>query len=609
MLTMEKELKKGHQRGKKMRYMPGLDGLRAIAVIGIIIYHLNKKWLTGGFLGVDTFFVISGYLITSLLLKEYEETGIINLKNFWIRRIKRLLPAVLALLIIVGLATLIFEPDNIVRVKHDIVTAIFYVSNWWFIAKDVNYFEQFSFMPLKHLWSLAIEEQFYLFFPAILILLLLTIKKYRNVALLFWIISLVSLLLMVIISQPHMNHSRVYFGTDTRLQTLLLGVLLAFMWPPFKLKAQPPKTLRATIDTAGIVGLIFLFVLFFTVKDESDWIYNGGFYLISTMTLLIIASVVHPATLVSKVLGNPVLVYIGKRSYSLYLWHFAVISFIHSHYIDGQIPFYVYLFDIILTIALAELSYRYVETPFRKQGFKAFAINKRFKPQFIRTIATIVLALPFVLVLAGAFDKLGKDNITDKAQTFNTSENDKYLIHMLPIDDIKLTDDGKTEEGKEDEVYSNIKPLLIGDSVMVDIGEQFKSRVPKANIDGKVGRNLYQALPLADSNYKHYNQPSDQVVLELGTNGDFTEDQLDNLIDKFGKAQVYLVNTRVPRSYEGHVNELMADAAKKHKNVKLVDWYKRSEGHTEYFAPDGIHLGNSGVEALTDEILKNMKKK
>ena len=207
-----------------------------------------------------------------------------------------------------------------------------------------------------------------------------------------------------------------------------------------------------------------------------------------------------------------------------------MISFIHSHYIDGQIPIYVYLLDIILTIALAELSYRYVETPFRKQGFKAFAINKRFKPQFIRTIITIVLALPLILILAGAFDKLGKDNINDKAQTFNTSENDKYLIRMLPIDDIKLTADGRTEEGKEDEVYSNIKPLLIGDSVMVDIGEQFKSRVPKANIDGKVGRNLYQALPLVDSNYKHYNQPSDQVVLELGTNGDFTEDQLDNLI-------------------------------------------------------------------------------
>ncbi len=606
---MEKELKKGHQRGKKMRYMPGLDGLRAIAVLGIIIYHLNKKWLTGGFLGVDTFFVISGFLITSLLLKEYEETGIINLKSFWIRRIKRLLPAVLALLIVVGFATLVLEPDNIVRVKHDIIAAIFYVSNWWYIAKDVNYFEQFSFMPLKHLWSLAIEEQFYLFFPAILILLLMTMKKYKNVALVFWIISLISLLLMVVISQPHMNHSRVYFGTDTRLQTLLLGVLLAFMWPPFKLKANPPRALKATIDTAGIVGLLFLVVLFFTVKDESDWIYNGGFYLISAMSLLIIASVVHPATLVSKALGNPLFVYIGKRSYSLYLWHFPIISFIHSHYIDGQIPVYVYFLDIILTVMFAELSYRYVETPFRKQGLKAFAIKKRFKPQFIRTVVTIILALPLILILAGAFDKLGKDKISDKAQSFNTNENDKYLIHMLPIDDITLTNDGKTKEGKnEDEVYSDIKPLLIGDSVMVDIGEQFKSRVPKANIDGKVGRNLYQALPLVDSNYKNYSKSSDQVVLELGTNGDFSKEQLDDLIDKFGKAQVYLVNTRVPRSYEGHVNQLMANAAKSHKNVKLVDWYKRSEGHTEYFAPDGIHLENSGVEALTDEILKNMKK-
>ena len=185
---MEKEYKRTKTRGKRLRYMPGLDGLRAIAVIGIIIYHLNKQWLTGGFLGVDTFFVISGYLITSLLLKEYEETGIINLKNFWLRRLKRLVPAVLVLLLVVGIATLLFKSEDIVRVKHDIIAAIFYVSNWWYIAKDVNYFEQFSFMPLKHLWSLAIEEQFYLFFPVVLITLLLTIKKYRNITLIFWII-------------------------------------------------------------------------------------------------------------------------------------------------------------------------------------------------------------------------------------------------------------------------------------------------------------------------------------------------------------------------------------------------------------------------------------
>ena len=311
---MEKEYKRTKTRGKRLRYMPGLDGLRAIAVIGIIIYHLNKQWLTGGFLGVDTFFVISGYLITSLLLKEYEETGIINLKNFWLRRLKRLVPAVLVLLLVVGIATLLFKSEDIVRVKHDIIAAIFYVSNWWYIAKDVNYFEQFSFMPLKHLWSLAIEEQFYLFFPVVLITLLLTIKKYRNITLIFWIISLLSLMLMIVISQPHLNHSRVYFGTDTRLQTLLLGVILAFLWPPFKLKAEPPKVLQRAIDGVGLFGLAFLILLFFTVQDESDWIYDGGFYIISAMTLLIIASVVHPSTLVSKLLGNPLFVYIGKRS-------------------------------------------------------------------------------------------------------------------------------------------------------------------------------------------------------------------------------------------------------------------------------------------------------
>ncbi|MDU7023755.1 MAG: acyltransferase family protein, partial [Staphylococcus epidermidis] len=323
----------------------------------------------------------------------------------------------------------------------------------------------------------------------------------------------------------------------------------------------------------------------FTVSDESDWIYNGGFYLISTMTLLIIASVVHPTTILAKLLGNPVFVYIGKRSYSLYLWHFPIMSFVHSYFIDGQMPMYVYILDIILTVLFAELSFKYVETPLRKQGFKAFAIKKTYKPQFIRTIVTLVILLPTIFILIGVFDKFGKDTISNKAQTFNTDEADQYLIHMIPIDNISLTSDGKTKANtKDNDVYTQIKPLLIGDSVMVDIGEQFKTKVPKAKIDGKVGRQLY-------------------------TNGDFTKEQLDQLIGKFGKAQVYLVNTRVPRSYENHVNTLMAEAAKDKKNVTLIDWYSRSKGHTEYFAPDGIHLENDGVEALTDEILKSIKKK
>ncbi|WP_214307753.1 acyltransferase family protein, partial [Staphylococcus pseudoxylosus] len=603
---MNNNLNKHKQLKYSTRYMPGLDGLRAIAVIGIIIYHLNKQWLTGGFLGVDTFFVISGYLITSLLLFEYESTGIINLKQFWLRRIKRLIPAMLVLVMVVTVATLIFKPAEIVNIKQDAFAAIFYVSNWWYIATDVNYFEQFAFMPLKHLWSLAIEEQFYIIFPIVFILLLLIIKKYRNVTLILWIISLVSLLTMIIIGQAQTGHSRVYFGTDTRLQTMLLGVIFAFVWPPFKLKKNPNHILRTIIDSIGVVGIALLLMLFFIVNDDSNWIYNGGFYLISGLTLFVIMSAVHPSGYFAKILGNPLFIYIGKRSYSLYLWHFPVISFIHSYYVDGQLPVYVYVVDIILTIILSEMSYRYIETPFRKRGMQVFSISRVNKQAVIRLIVLILFLISTIFVFAGSFDKLGKNDINDKATSYNTDNIDKYLVRPIPVDDVNFLGDSDFKKDKDNEVYADLKPLLIGDSVMVDIGETFKMQVPHANIDGQVGRNLYEAIPLVDQKYQNYNQKSDQVILELGTNGDFSEEQLNELIKKFGEAQVYLVNTRVPRSYESHVNELMADAAKKHDNVTLIDWHKRSEGHSEYFAPDGIHLENAGIKAMTDEILKHI---
>ncbi|MGW7975451.1 acetyltransferase [Staphylococcus xylosus] len=606
---MNNNLNKHKQLKYNTRYMPGLDGLRAIAVIGIIIYHLNKQWLTGGFLGVDTFFVISGYLITSLLLFEYESTGIINLKQFWLRRIKRLIPAMLVLVMVITVASLIFKPAEIVNIKQDAFAAIFYVSNWWYIATDVNYFEHFAFMPLKHLWSLAIEEQFYIIFPIVFILLLLTIKKYRNVTLVLWIISLVSLLTMIIIGQAQTGHSRVYFGTDTRLQTMLLGVIFAFVWPPFKLKKNPNYILRTIIDSIGIIGIALLLMLFFKVNENSDWIYNGGFYLISGLTLFVIISAVHPSGYFAKILGNPLFIYIGKRSYSLYLWHFPVISFIHSYYVDGQLPAYVYVIDIILTIVLAEMSYRYIETPFRKQGIRAFSISRGNKQAVIRSIVLILFLLPAIFVFVGSFDKLGKNDINHKATSYNTNEIDKYLVRPIPVDNVNFLGGSDSKKDKDNEVYADLKPLLIGDSVMVDIGETFKMKVPNANIDGQVGRNLYEATPLVDQKYQNYNQKSDQVILELGTNGDFSEEQLNELIKKFGEAQVYLVNTRVPRNYESHVNELMSDAAKKHDNVTLIDWYKRSEGHSEYFAPDGIHLENTGIKAMIDEILKHITPK
>ncbi|ENY5532427.1 acyltransferase family protein [Staphylococcus pseudintermedius] len=599
-----------NQRDRKPinpRYMPGLDGVRAVAVIAIIIYHLNPQWLSGGFLGVDTFFVISGYLITSLLLTEYHYTGKIELMSFWLRRVKRLIPAVLFLVMGVIVLSLIFMPTEIQKVRADSIAAIFYVSNWWYIMQNVDYFEQFAVQPLKHLWSLAIEEQFYLVFPIVLLSLLSFIRRLKSIRIIFLILLVISMIAMMVLYVPNENVARVYFGTDTRIQTLLMGVLLALVWPPFQLKAKVNRQMRTMIDTAGVVGLAILFICFKFVSETNSILYYGGFFLISTVTLLVIASSVHPSGYFAKFLGNKVFTFIGSRSYSLYLWHYPIIVLIHHQFVQGQIPPLVYVVEILLMVLMAEFSYKFIEQPFRKEGFNIFAFNhlKNWRSQkVLRTWLVIILLIPTLLVMVGSFNRFAQKNST-RVTEVNTEEIDKLITQPLPLPQLEI--DGFVVKGNKQK-YASWKPLLIGDSVMVDIGDDFRSFVPKADINGKVGRQLVEATSLAKRQYQSYRDKNDIVVLELGTNGDFTEEQLNSLLEQFGEADIYLVNTRVPRSYESHVNQVLAKAAKKRANVTLVDWYSRSENHTEYFAPDGIHLQPPGVRALTNSIIQAIEK-
>ncbi|EGQ0331529.1 TPA: acyltransferase family protein [Staphylococcus pseudintermedius] len=599
-----------NQRDRKPinpRYMPGLDGVRAVAVIAIIIYHLNPQWLSGGFLGVDTFFVISGYLITSLLLTEYHNTGKIKLMSFWLRRVKRLIPAVLFLVMGVIVLSLIFMPTEIQKVRADSIAAIFYVSNWWYIMQNVDYFEQFAVQPLKHLWSLAIEEQFYLVFPIVLLSLLSFIRRLKSIRIIFLILLVISMIAMMVLYVPNENVARVYFGTDTRIQTLLMGVLLALVWPPFQLKAKVNRQMRTMIDTAGVVGLAILFICFKFVSETNSILYYGGFFLISTVTLLVIASSVHPSGYFAKFLGNKVFTFIGSRSYSLYLWHYPIIVLIHHQFVQGQIPPLVYVVEILLMVLMAEFSYKFIEQPFRKEGFNIFAFNhlKNWRSQkVLRTWLVIILLIPTLLVMVGSFNRFAQKNST-RVTEVNTEEIDKLITQPLPLPQLEI--DGFVVKGNKQK-YASWKPLLIGDSVMVDIGDDFRSFVPKADINGKVGRQLVEATSLAKRQYQSYRDKNDIVVLELGTNGDFTEEQLNSLLEQFGEADIYLVNTRVPRSYESHVNQVLAKAAKKRANVTLVDWYSRSENHIEYFAPDGIHLQPPGVRALTNSIIQAIEK-
>ncbi len=443
-----------------------------------------------------------------------------------------------------------------------------------------------------------------MFWPILLMLLLRIKKLKRHFVLVVFISSLISLLLMILIAEPNVDNSRVYFGTDTRLQTLLLGVLLAYIWPPFRLKQQIITPLKIGIETIGCISIALLIYFMLTVSSNDNWLYFGGIYLISLSSLPAIASAVHPSTLLSKALGNRLFLWIGKRSYSLYLWHYPVITFINKYFVQGQIPFYMILIEIILTLLLAECSYRYVEVPIRVRGLAYFKpVKTQLKSLIAKSSITLVLVGLTLTILSGHFDYLQQAQHHHTKTTFKVSNHDHKNSLILPIPKINVNSEQTiNHKGKHQD-----KMLFIGDSVMVDIGEEIHKAYPDAIIDGKVGRNLNDAIPLVQEKYSTYNKPNQQVVLELGTNGDFSYDDLTKLIKMFGNAHVYVVNTHVPRDWEQSVNDKLLKAADSHKNVQLVNWYQKAKDHSEYFAYDGVHLEYKGVQALVSEINKHVK--
>lgn len=574
--------------------MPGLDGLRAIAVIAVIIYHLNPQILSGGFLGVDTFFVISGFLITSLLLHEYRENGKIDLKNFWIRRFKRLIPAVVFLLMVLVTYMAIFHLERLAAIKTDVIAALIYMSNWWFIIEEVSYFEALEVNPLKHLWSLAIEEQFYIVWPLILLILLTFVKRMSRIWLITFAISIISLVLMIILSVPLGDNSRVYFGTDTRAHSLLIGVLLAYIFPPFRLKKEINTASSVVLNTVGFVTLGILIYMFTFVSASHYWIYVGGLYGIAAVTTLLIAASVHPTTFfATKLLGNPLFVFIGKRSYSLYLWHYPIIMLSNTYFIQGQVPIYVIVIQVIMTFVMAEVSYRFIEQPFRKEGFKAFGI--RHFMNRARLVIVSVLGIIMILFISGVLD----DPID---RVLETREQQKVYEDMNFISSIKTIDQSIVNETS----IRTLEPLFIGDSITVDIESEVLTRIPYATVDGEIGRQLWDVQTLIETNYADYTTEDDIIVLQLGTNGVIAADDMQVLIDLFGEATIYAINTRSPRDWQGDVNTMLDVVTERNENVHLIDWFSRSEGHTEYFTPDGVHLTPLGKQVLVQEIVDMM---
>ena len=608
----------------KSKYLPSIDSLRALAVLAVIIYHVDVNYLPGGFLGVDLFFVLSGYLISSLIIKEYRKTGSLNLYNFYIRRARRLLPAVY-FMITVGLVVMVLFNEVLLRKSHlDAIFGYIYSSNWWYIFHKLDYFDSFGAQsPFKHLWSLAIEEQFYMIFPLLFLLVNRkkkskdgTYKLNKNFLYVVLGLILVSLIAHILLFDIN-NISRIYFGTDTRAFSLLVGVVGAILYPMEKLHAKVTPQQNIMYSVVSLVSIATLITVMIYTSEYNTWLYRGGFLLVAILGLIVIISSGKQHTLMSRLLSFKPVVFIGKISYSLYLWHFPVLVLTTPVSEIGNPNIIFVILRVILTFALATASYVFVETPIRKLGFKNY-INVIFKklkkrPRKSRKAYAGIVGLVSVLFLMGIFGKsvpfistaFVKEMEANKETQFVNNGNNKENNQEKSSDSNKDKKDNKEDKNNSDKKYSSV--VVMGDSLTVDIGEKFQELYPGAVIDGKIGRQLYVAVEEAKS-YSKYNNENSAIIFQLGTNGPFTESQIEELVKEFDKADIYFVNIKVPRAWEKTVNTALKETQEKYSNVKLIDWYSVANSTKDLFEPDRVHLNQEGIAEMVTLIEKNLKR-
>jgi peptidoglycan/LPS O-acetylase OafA/YrhL len=572
-----------------IQYIPAIDGLRALAVIAVMFYHLGFSWIPGGFLGVDLFFVISGYVITRLLLDSIEQSGGLDLRGFYLARARRLLPALLFTVVTTTIAIGIWAPDTIRRFLTDIPFALTGTMNWWLVAREQDYFESIGRPPLlQHTWSLAVEAQFYLVWPLILYFILKKLGKNRIpfAALLIAAASGIALLI-VSLSLDASNSSdvsHIYFGTDTHSIGLFLGAALAVSWIPQNFTTTLTKQAQNFIDGVGVFGFIGILATFLFINESDPTLYKIAFPLAAIFGAAIIMSVVHPASRFAPILENPVLLWIGQRSYAIYLWHWIIFQVTRPTVdLAGQ-TWALYSLRILIVFALADISLRYVEIPIRRGALKYWLKGLKYRTKKERSRQTRFFISIFVLVLA--------------------------LSSVVSVRAISIGNEQRVaiEESLNSSEVSAPNPSaegiwLTGDSVILGIRTSLNEVAPVSLINARIGR---QAPELLDVMKRDIAQAGDSpVIFNLGNNGLLQEEVVREIFELVkSQSSIIVVNTAVPRPWRDSNNSLVKQIASQYSNVRVIDWNSISEGRPEYFAPDGVHLVPAGVEAYVSEIKK-----
>ncbi|PHA06656.1 acetyltransferase [Bacillus sp. AFS051223] len=594
---------------KNSRYMVGLDSLRGLAILGVILYHINFNWMPGGFLGVTVFFVLSGYLITDILAMEWKRNKRIDLKKFWLSRARRLLPGMLVMLVITLAWITIFHSSLLGKMRGDSLAALFYVSNWWYIYHKLSYFDNFNqISPLNHFWSLAVEEQFYVVWPFIISLGLYYIKKQSRMILLICLGAFASALAMAILYEPGVDPSRIYYGTDTRAFSLLIGAVLALVWPSNRLANKIIPKARFILDVVGGIALIIILVMFWKTNQYDPFLYKGGMVLLSIATALLVANLAHPASRIAQFLRFRPLRWVGVRSYGIYLWHYPILTLTTPKVNAGDFSLIRATLQFLLIILIAQISWKFIEKPIRQGALQ----NIQFKNLRLQNVT---LGVKLALVCSLFFTSIAVLGLSNASKAKRNYQQDKVEAvqtqpapHPVAVWE-KPNQETPLNQGEAKEVNSShpknpLTVTAIGDSVMIDITPYLKNTFPDIRIDAQIGRQLSKAIPVVEQ-LKNEGNLGNYVIIGLGTNGAFTTEQLVSLIKLIGnERKIIFINTRVPRPWESIVNERLKVTVTKYPNVTLVDWYTASAGKKDYFAPDGVHLTNVGAEAYAVLVAK-----
>lgn len=587
----------------RLRRVPGIDGLRGLAVIAVLLYHFFRPTFDGGFLGVDIFFVLSGFLITSLLIRERATTGRVSLKNFWIRRIRRILPAAFTVMFVVAAITLIIAGNSQVQMGSQMLAILTFSNNWVQIIQSHSYFADTVPQVFSHYWSLSVEEQFYVLWPLFFVGLCALGARRKHWLVVTALIATMSATLMAILYTPGVDPTRMYYGTDTHAFGLILGAFLAFWmssrsaspladsWP----KYQTEPRFRKTLQVNSVIALLALIALCIFLPDQSAITYRGGIVIASLLTALVLFTIVQEIGPIHHIFQSRVLRWIGVRSFSLYLWHWPLIVIISEPFRAHGEQYSLIAGFIALAIAvpLSAFWYKYIETPFRRKGIKAtfkalFAPIAHMRYKKARGVRSIIIVLVSLLTIG-----LGiASGIT--APSESQIERDLQALRARGTSGRPGLARLWQPDLEERSFPAGEDITALGDSVMLASLPELEKAFPGIYVNADVSR-FWSWAPLHIAQMKQAKTLDHFVVIGLGTNGVAAPGEIDAVMRELGSDRVVVLITPYgDRPWMDKSQQQVRDAARKYPNVYPADWHGAVLKDPTVVREDGIHPGEKG---------------